>query len=61
MFNIKKPDSKKCDDGSTVYYGDSSYITSVKWSDFIKNPKDYIDKAYDIQSKIINYDITKEL
>ena len=61
MFNIKKPNSKKCDDGSTVYYGDSSYITSVKWSDFIKKPKEYIDKAYDLQSKIEQYDITKEL
>ena len=61
MFNIKHPNKKDCDDGSTVYYGDSSYMTTVKWEDFIKNPESYIDKAYDIQSKIEQYDVCKEL
>ena len=61
MFNIKRPNKKDCDDGSTVYYGDSSYMTTVKWEDFIKDPETYIDKAYDIQSKIERYDVCKEL
>ena len=61
MFNIKRPNKKDCNDGSTVYYGDSSYMTAVKWEDFIKNPESYIDKAYDIQSKIEQYDVCKEL
>ena len=61
MFNIKRPNKKDCDDGSTVYYGDSSYMTTVKWEDFIKNPESYIDKAYDIRSKIEQYDVCKEL
>ena len=61
MFNIKRPNKKDCDDGSTVYYGDSSYMTTVKWEDFIKGPETYIDKAYDIQSKIEQYDVCKEL
>ena len=61
MFNIKSVDSKMCNDGSTVYFGDSSYISSVKWDDFIKEPETYIDKAYDIQSKIEKYNVCKEL
>ena len=61
MFNIKHPNKKDCDDGSTVYYGDSSYMTTVKWEDFIKDPETYIDKAYDIQSKIERYDVYKEI
>ena len=61
MFNIKSVDSKMCNDGSTVFFGDSSYISSVKWDDFIKEPETYIDKAYDIQSKIEKYNVYKEL
>lgn len=61
MFNIERPNKKDCDDGSTVYYGDSSYMTTVKWEDFIKDPETYIDKAYDIQSKIERYDVYKEI
>ena len=61
MFNIKRPNKKDCNDGSTVYYGDSSYMTTVKWEDFIKDPESYINKAYDIQSKIEQYDVYKEI
>lgn len=61
MFNIRRPDKKDCDDGSTVYYGDSSYMTTVKWENFIKDPESYINKAYDIQSKIEQYDVCKEV
>ncbi|MEW6625136.1 hypothetical protein BR63_16380 [Thermanaerosceptrum fracticalcis] len=61
MFNQKDPSTKDCDDGSKVYYGDSSYITSVKWDDFIKDMDTYIDKAYEIQDNIDSYNITKEV
>lgn len=61
MFNIKNPNMRGCDDGSTVYYGDSSYMTAVIWEDFVKDPEFYINKAYDIQSKIEHYSICEEL
>lgn len=61
MFNQKQPSSATCDDGSVVYYGDSSYITSVKWDDFIDKPEEYITKAYEIQKNIDSYNITKDV
>lgn len=61
MFNIKEPDKSDCDMGSTVYYGDSSYVSVVEWDDFISNMDKYIDKAYKIQDKIDEYDIYKEV
>ena len=61
MFNIKTPDSDVCSNNSKIYHGDSSYITSVTWEDFAKDPESYIKKAYDIQSKINQYDISKEV
>jgi len=61
MFNVKTPDTDDCDDGSTVYHGDSSYITSVKWDDFISDVDTYINKAYELQKNIENYNICKEV
>lgn len=61
MFNQKQPNSTTCDDGSVVYYGDSCYITSVKWDDFVDQPEEYIAKAYEIQKNIDGYDITKDV
>ena len=61
MFNVKSADKKDCDDGSTVYYGDSSYMITVKWEDFIKDPESYIKKAYDLQSQIEKYEVYKEI
>ena len=61
MFNIKSPNANVCNNNSKIYHGDSSYIASVKWEDFVKDPEGYIHKAYDIQSKINQYDITKEV
>ncbi|MCI8733537.1 MAG: hypothetical protein HFE29_04345 [Clostridia bacterium] len=60
-FNIKNPDNYNCATGSTIYHEDFSYMSSVKWCDFIQNPEKYIDKAYDIQSKINQYNICKEI
>lgn len=61
MFNIKNPDKNTCADGSIVYRGDSSYMISVKWEDFVKDPEAHIKKAYDLQSNIDLYDIQKEV
>lgn len=62
MFNIKNPNIKECRTSSTeVFQGNCSYISSVKWGEFIKNPEQYINIAYDIQSKIAQYDIIKEI
>lgn len=61
MFNIKNPDKEVCGDYSTVYHGECSYITSVKWDDFVKDPEKYINKAYDIQDNISSYNISKEV
>lgn len=61
MFNLKQPDTKICDDNSVIHYGDSSYMYSVKWEDFIKDPGKYIQKAYRTQQKIDSYKITKEV
>ena len=41
MFNILEPEYKKCPN-KTVFVGDESYIQSVKWVDFMKDPNFYI-------------------
>lgn len=61
MFNIKDANTKDCTTGSVIYYGDSSYITSVCWGDFISNVDTYINKAYELQGNIDNYVICKEI
>jgi hypothetical protein len=62
MFNIKKPVRNNCtnhDIASRPYVGDSSYIPSVKWSDFTGNIDSYLDKACSINEKIDEYNIEK--
>lgn len=59
MFNIKTPNTKICSNGSTVYYGDSSYIQSVKWDDFRSNPNFYLNKAIELRDNKEDYNITK--
>lgn len=61
MFNIIDADKNDCSSGSTIWYGDSSYITSVEWDDFIKDMNKYIDKAYEMQDNIDSYNICKEI
>jgi hypothetical protein len=61
MFNINEPDTNDCEDGSKVYYGESSYIISVTWDDFISSVDTYIDRAYVLQDKIDDYKIYKEV
>lgn len=61
MFNVKKENTKVCNDGSKIYYGDYSYIESVKWSDFIENIDEYINTAYRLNDKISEYDLCLEV
>ncbi|MEL4306919.1 TIR domain-containing protein [Joostella sp. CR20] len=60
MFNVKEPDRRVCNN-SWVYSGDSSYIQSVKWSDFIANPTKYIDKAIELRDKKDDFNIVKTI
>lgn len=60
MFNTKEPTKRLCN-GSWVYSGDSSYIQSIKWSDFIINPSRYIDKAIELRSRIEEFEIRKNI
>ncbi|WP_456309911.1 TIR domain-containing protein [Serratia proteamaculans] len=62
MFNIKEPEYTDCSNHtgtSKVYSGNSSYIHSVKWSDFINNPSSYVDKSVKISEEIESYNISK--
>lgn len=63
MFNRKHPEYSDC----THHYswdkpqrGFFSYIHSVKWDDFIKDPNYYIGIAKKIRDDISEYNITKE-
>lgn len=60
MFNIKEDDKNDCSNGTTIWHGDSSYITSVEWDDFIQDINKHIDKAYELQDNMDKYDIYKE-
>ncbi|MDM1551854.1 TIR domain-containing protein [Empedobacter falsenii] len=59
MFNIKIPNTEICTNGSTVYYGDSCYVQSVKWEDFKLTPNYYLNKAIELRDKKEDYNITK--
>ena len=60
MFNKINKDIKACS-SKTVYTGYSSYIYSVKWDDFIENFEMYIDIAIEINNKIDEYKVYKEI
>ena len=63
MFNQINKNKFNCTspDNGAVYTGDSSYIKSVKWMDFVYNPNYYIPKAVDIKSRIKEYEIQKDV
>lgn len=61
MFNLKDAETNLCSNGSNIWHGESCYIESVKWDDFKENMQKYIDKAYDRQNNIENYEICKEV
>lgn len=64
MFNIKEPTFNNCENHQSndkVYLGYSSYIYSVKWSDFIENIDKYLEITYEINDKKDNYEICKTI
>lgn len=58
MFNQKNPTTSICN-GSTIYYGQSSYISFVKWTDFVQDIDRYIDIANSIKNNKDNYNVKK--
>lgn len=60
-FNLKEANKKVCDTGSTIWYGEYSYIEAVKWNDFIKSYSTYIERACERQDNIDDYEICKEV
>ena len=61
MFNIKNPVYKDCPNKTNVFMGDESYIQSVKWNDFMRNPNFYIEKSLEIKNNWNEYDIVKQV
>jgi hypothetical protein len=61
MFNIKNPNTEKCSNGSTVYYGNCCYIQSIKWSDFKNNLNFYLEKAIELRDNKDSYNINKTI
>lgn len=60
-FNLKDANKKMCDTGSTIWYGEYSYIKAVKCNDFISNYSSYIESACERQDNIDDYVICKEV
>ena len=61
MFNIKNPDTSECN-GKTLYNGYSSYIHSVKWSEFLQyGINKYIDVAVNNYKNRDDFEIRKNL
>jgi len=60
MFNQKNPDIKNIY-GRTVYFGDSSYIITVEWEDFILDIDSYLDNAISLRDNIDEYNLCKEI
>jgi len=58
MFNIKKPVLRTCNE-TKIHEGESSYIKTVKWDDFINNINLYIEKAVEIWRIRDQYNIKK--
>ena len=60
MFNIKNPQTRICS-GTTILEGESSFIKTVKWDNFIENINWYIEKALEIWRVRDQYNIRKNV
>lgn len=58
MFNLKQPNTSTCN-GKTLFHGRSSYIESVTWENFFKDPNKYIDIALENRKNINEFEIVK--
>lgn len=60
MLNRSSAETIDCpNQHGTVYQGESSYIKSVKWRDFVEDKEKYLTIAEEIRDNIADYDITK--
>ena len=60
MFNLKNPNTRICN-GTTIHEGESSYIKTVKWDDFLPYFHLYIDNAIEIWRNRENYNLKKNV
>lgn len=60
MFNQLNPDIEIME-GHKVYHGESSYIKTIKWSDFIDKTDDYIEKAISIRDNCSEYRLNTKI
>lgn len=60
MFNAKNPVTRIIY-GSTVYFGNCSYIPHVKWDEFLENIDFYLGFAADNRDTIDDFEINKEV
>jgi hypothetical protein len=60
MFNIKSPQLRTCN-GTTIHEGESSYVRTVKWDDFINSINWYVEKALEIWRVRDQYKIRKSV
>ena len=56
MFNQKNPCTEIIN-GRKVYFGDCSYMYTVRWIDFINNMDFYLKQANDLKDNISEYNI----
>ena len=61
IWKNKNANKKNCDAGSTIWYGEYSYIAAVKWEEFIANYNKYFDAAYDRRDNVEDYEIVKTI
>ena len=57
MFNHTSDVPSICNNGHNVYYGECSYIKSIKWDDFIVNADTYFEKATELRNKLDEYEV----
>ncbi len=60
MFNIKKPQLRTCNE-TTIHEGESSYIKTAKWENFINSIDWHVEKAVEIWRIRDQYNIKKTI